>query len=367
MAVDEFMYVLVIGVVVLALAVIFFASIPNIGIVVPITSLSVGTVGFTGDNMISRSYGSFQVGEVNKEVIKGVPQIQVSSSYFGGKVEKQEVKILNAYVPLAREATITFTVYDSTPGYGNLIIKWNGQELYRNGAARGVYTLHIEKQYIKEVNNLEVSCDGPGLFFWASTVYILRDFKVNLDYGNMRLIPFTLGAEDIATFKNGALEFSSSGTAKLTVKVNGAEVFSKAPGPSESVKFDLFNSGVTPGNNMIALSAPDGTLLLSNVVLKIFLSTGQTFRERTFSISPGNYSLFLQGYVGKMQFDVAAITRQGDMGIKLNGNELNVPAIRNGINTIIFTDKEAKEGTNTLIFSGTGGWDVGEVRIFLER
>jgi len=29
--------------------------------------------------------------------------------------------------------------------------------------------------------------------------------------------------------------------------------------------------------------------------------------------------------------------------------------------------KEALEGSNTIMFSGTGGWDIGQVSIVLER
>ncbi|MCX6815202.1 MAG: hypothetical protein NTY20_06150 [Candidatus Aenigmarchaeota archaeon] len=183
----------------------------------------------------------------------------------------------------------------------------------------------------------------------------------------MKLLPFTLSSNDIETFKNGAIEFSSSGAGKLTVKVNGAQVFSAIPDPSESIKFDLFNSGINPGNNMITMSVQGDPVQLNNVILKIFLSTDNIIKERTFSFPKDKYDLFVQGYRGRIELEVTRITRQGSMGIRLNDKELNVPAIQKGTNVILFTEKEAVEGTNTLKFSGTGGWDVGEVRILLER
>ncbi len=368
--VEDFMYVLVAGIIILAIALAFFAFIPSggIGIIVPVDSFSLGPVGFTGDNMVSKSYGNFQVGVVNKDVIKSTPQIEVSSSYLGGKTEKQEVRILSAYIPLAREGMIAFYVHDSTPTYGNLIIKWNGLELYKNGASKGgPYNLRIDPRYLKEINNLEISCDGPGAYFWASTAYILRDFKVTLDYGSMKLVPFTMGSEEINTFKNGALEFSSSGSATLLVKVNGAQVFNSVPRASESVKFDLFNSGISPGNNMITLSTQGGTLSLSSVLLKIFLSTDNTVAERVFTIASGNYTLFSQGYRGRIEYEVLRTMRQGSLSIKLNDNQLTAPAVQSGINTVYFSEKEALEGSNTITFSGTGGWDIGQVSIVLER
>jgi len=367
--VDDFAYVLVAAVIIIAVLLAIFALIPpgGIGIVASIENFTLGGVGFTGENMDSLSYGNFRVGDVNTETLKSVPQIQVSSSYLGGSSDKEEIRILNAYVPLAREATITFRVYDSTPTYGNLIIKWNGLELYKNGASKGIYTLHIERQYIKEINNLEISCDGPGVYFWAATTYVLRDFTIKLDYGTMKLLPFVMGSKELETFKNGALEFSSSGSGKLTIKVNGVQIFSAVPASSESVKFDLFNSGINPGNNMITMSVQGDPVSLQNVILKIFLSTDNIIKERTITIPKDKYDLFIQGYRGKIELEVTRITRQGAMSISLNGKELSVPSSIKGTNTIYFTASEAVEGSNTLRFSGTGGWEVGEVRILMER
>jgi len=369
--VDDFLYVLVAGIVIVVVALVIFALVPpgGIGITTQIENFTLGAVGFAGDNMQALNLGTFTVGEVNTETIKRVPQIQVSSSYFGARADREEVRVLNAYLPSVREARIWFTVYDSTPAYGRLIIKWNGAELYNTGASRGVYSLRVDPSLIKETNNLEISCDGPGVYFWASTVYMLRDFRVELDYGSVRFIPFTLSSKDMETFKNGALEFGTGygGAGTLTIKINGAQVFSGKPGPSESVKFDMFNSPVQPGNNMIAFSVQGGSYRLENAVLKIFLSTDQFVKERTVRIPKEKYDLFLQGYRGRLEFEVLAIRRAGSLSIQMNGKELNVPSVQAGTNTVLFSGTEAKEGDNILRFSGTGGWEIGDVSILMER
>ena len=369
--VDDFAYVLVAAVIIIAVLLAIFALIPpgGIGIETGIGNFTLGGVGFTGENMETVPFGSFRLGDVNTETLKSVPQIQVSSSYFGGSTYREDVKILSAYVPLAREATITFRVHDSTPAYGNLIVKWNGMEVYKNGASKGVYTFHISRQSLYEVNSLEISADGPGAYFWASTTYVLRDFRLNLDYGSIKLLPFVMGSSELETFKNGAIEFSNpyGGTGRLTVKVNGAQLFSATPGASESIKFDLFNSGITPGNNMITMSTQGDSFQLNDVTLKIFVSTDNLMKERTMDIPQASFDLFSQGYRGRIELDVDSITRQGSMSIRLNGHDLSVPQIQKGTNVVFFSATEAVEGDNTLKFSGTGGWEVGEVRVLLER
>jgi len=369
--IDSFVYVLIAAIIVLVVALAFFASIPpgGIGLVTSVENFTLGGVGFTGESMIMQNYGTFGVGDVSTDTLKKTPQIQVSSSYFGSQNGNMEVNLLNAYVPVSRQVIITYRVHDAA-AYGNLVIKWNGLELYNGKASKGVQTLHVAHEYINEHNSLQIYCEGPGIFFWASTVYVLRDFQVDLDYGNMKLLPFTLSAKEVETFKNGALEFNNmyGGTGRLFVKLNGQTIFSGTPGSSESAKFDMFTGvGISPGNNMIALSTEEGTFRLSNVVLKIFVSTDNLVKERAFSLSKEQYDLFIQGYQGKIEFKVNRIMKQGSLSIKLNEKELNVPTVREGVNSVIFTGQEAQEGSNTLVFSGTGGWDIGEVDIGLER
>jgi hypothetical protein len=366
--IDDFVYVLVAAIIVLVVVVAIFAFIPSggIGITNPVENFTLGGVGFTGENMIFQSYGSFRVGDVNTDTLKKIPQIEVSSGYFGSKNGDMGVNLLDAYVPVSRQIIITYTVHDAA-AYGNLIIKWNGLELYNDKATKGVYTLHVGHENIHENNNLQIYCDGPGAYFWASTAYILRDFRVDLDYGSMKLLPFVLSSKDVETFKNGAFEFSSSGSGKLLVKVNGQTLFLAMPGTSESVKFDLFNANVNPGNNMISLSTQGGTLQLSNAALKIFVSTDNLVKDRTFTLSKDMFSLFDQGYRGKIDFEILNITKEGSMSIRLNDKELNLPSLKEGVNTVLFTAQEAREGSNTLRFSGTGGWEIGTVNIGMER
>jgi hypothetical protein len=368
--VDDFAYLLVGAIIIIAVLLAIFALIPpgGIGVQVPVYNFTLGPVGINGENVETISFGSFTVGGTNSDILKSMPQLQITSGYLGGHSERLDVNVLNAYVPLAKQATITFTVYDSTPTYGNLIIKWNGMELYKNGASRGFYTLHADSQNIQELNSLEISADGPGAYFWAYTTYVIRDFKVTLNYGSLKLLPFTLTSSDIEGFKSGALEFSSpGGSGTLTVKLNGGQIFSGTPGQQESAKFDLFNAGINPGNNMITMSTQGDTFQLNDVNLKISLYMQQAANERAFTIPSDKYDLLGQGYLGKIEFDVNNITSSGTMEISLNGNKLDIPALQKGQNYVVFTADQANEGQNTLKFSGTGGWDVGQVRILLER
>ncbi|MCX6815203.1 MAG: hypothetical protein NTY20_06155 [Candidatus Aenigmarchaeota archaeon] len=63
--VDDFAYVLVAAVIIIAVLLAIFALIPpgGIGVTTSIENFTLGAVGFTGDNMQSLSFGNFRVGD----------------------------------------------------------------------------------------------------------------------------------------------------------------------------------------------------------------------------------------------------------------------------------------------------------------
>ncbi|MCK4496593.1 MAG: hypothetical protein KAU24_00235, partial [Candidatus Aenigmarchaeota archaeon] len=66
-------------------------------------------------------------------------------------------------------------------------------------------------------------------------------------------------------------------------------------------------------------------------------------------------------------YKIDSIMRTGSLTIKLNGGSLSVPSPRTGWNSASFTYSDVGEGDNEVRFSRTGGFDMAEARIELER
>ncbi len=372
--VEDFIYVLAVALILILV----FAAIsalwpvgPGGGVVgnVSIAEFSLGGVGYSGDYEASSiTLGSFSVGETQTENLRTAPQLSLSSSLLGSKKETFSINVLSAYQDSLRDVLISFDVFE-TNQYGDLVVKWNGNEFYRGRASPRDYSIVIDKSSVKSMNTLEIYCDGPGLIFWASTVYTLRNFNVDLEYGPSKIFAFTLSQGEIEAWDRGEVSFYGFGTGdKLTLEVNDVEIYEQAPSGSTTITFNYTSAPLRVGQNLLTIKTDTGVFTLQNAVFKIFLLTNLVAKQRTFELDSDQYArLAEQGYAGVIEFKVDSIERSGVLDVELNRNDLAVPLPRTGWNNITFTDAEASIGTNTLEFSGNGYWDISEVKVRLEK
>jgi len=379
--VDDFIYVLVIALVLIAIFTIVsvmwpYSGVPgtpggpDIGENITVAELSIGEVGYAENQPKSSPLGTFTVGETQTNELKKVPQLEISAGWFGGNKETFKIEIPSYYTDSLRGIVIAFNVYD-TNQYGNLNVRWNGKDFYNEKVPRGSYTVRVDSNYIDDVNELEISSDGPGLAFWAATVYTLRDFKVNLEYGPSKLIAFTLAQSDLDAFTKGELEFIGFGTSNLRVKINGYKIWDQVPDGVETIGFNYTDVPLRLGENILSLDCPTGQATLNNAELSVYVLTNQITRTRSFDMTENHYNLMdQQAYTGTLRFKVDSINRPGEISIELNGNALSLAGtgiVRQGWNTATFDASDAMSGSNTLEFSGNGYWDISEVQVLIGK
>ena len=225
---DDFLWVLLIA---FALMAVFYIISPLIpppgpteGEIVQVAEFSLGSVGFL-DEVPAKdlSLGSFTVGRPVQDTLRQFSRMNVEKSLFGASDQKYTINVPDWYHQTMEKVILKFSV-DNTNMYGNLIIRWNGKEFFSRLASPRGYTIEIDKTYVKESNTLEVMAGSPGLRFWATTVYKLKDFQVSVAYGPAKLYPFELYQNELQAFQKGELSFYSVGSANLNVKINGKEV-----------------------------------------------------------------------------------------------------------------------------------------------
>jgi hypothetical protein len=168
--VDDFMWVLGIALILLIAVGVFSFFVPYTGPLTNITisSFSPGQVGFVED-FAARTIDlrTFTVGEDQTESLRSWPQMELGTSLFGGNVEGEVVEVPDYLMETARGVRLSFNVQD-TNNYGNLVIKWNGFEVFSEAASERQHEVFIPREDIRGSNSIEVSATGPGLFFWAS-------------------------------------------------------------------------------------------------------------------------------------------------------------------------------------------------------
>ncbi len=367
--VEEFVYVLAAAIIVLLVLGLIFAwvPIPSAESIKIAEFSGIGTIGYIpSEPSRTEALGSFVVGQTQTETLKSVPQVYVSAGLFGSGYESYDIEIPDYMLDAAENVKIGFKVYN-TNQYGNLVIRWNGLEVFNEKAGLTDYSVTISSDYLEEDNTLEIFCTGPGFAFWASTVYLLHDFEAELEYGPATMIPFQLTQAELGSLNRIGLSFIGTADCLLSIDVNGNGIYTSKPSGVEEAEFSTSTVPLNTGNNIISFSTVTGTANLQNVMLDIYLATNLVTRTRDFNLTDIQYMYLQQDTMqGKIEYSIDEVGAQGSLEVRLNGHVLNTPIPEEGENMVYFDSSEAQEGDNTLSFTGTGQFEIGDVTVWLE-
>jgi len=336
---------------------------------------SIGNVGFSEQN-VERSvdFGSFVLGRPQTENLdiggaKSLPNLKVSSAAWFG-ITQPDTKSFNIAVGQhilndVRNVKVSFDTGE-TNLLANLVIKWNGKEVFNKLANLNHYDVSVDKENVRGTNTLEISAENPGFQFWATNTYNLRNFKVIAEYGDEKFFSFRIYPNEMGAWHQGTLRFytTSAQTGIITIKLNGHEIY-REQNPTHLVSVELNYSDIAHiakiGDNILAMKA-NNVFQIDNLNLDIVLSTTRAERTREFNVTEEDYNL-LGRAKGEISFTVDKVLKEGKLNIELNGNDLYSGSPQSGENKVEFTHNEAHKGMNTLKFSGTGGWDISEVEV----
>lgn len=369
--VDEFVYVLIAAFIILA---VLFAISPLI--TTPpeaevsnktVAEFALGSVGL-GSSAATRTVhiGSFIAGVEQLEIIKSIPEIEVSAGVLSSAFVNETVNVEKEILDVIDKIIVEFVVSD-TNLLESLGVKWNGKEVFNKRADVGPHRITIDKENILPENVLEIATTATWQF-WASTVYKLEDLRIDQEYGVAKLIPFQVSGPELESFDKGELTlFVSKKPAEgsLVIKVNGAEVFDNYPNTIEKVVFTLDDAVLRVGRNLLSFSAKDGVFGLSDVRLELFSLSVNTVEERSFELSGDEYKMVEEGE-GRVEIDVESIPRYSDLEVKINDKTVVVKP-KEGLNTLSFSNADVNQGTNTIKFSTTGNIEIGSVKIVVEK
>jgi len=327
---------------------------------------SAGSVGFT-QNYVSRSqdFGSFSVGVPTDYELKKAPAMEITAGLFGGESETFDITVPDFVVDWLKGGEITFTVAESNK-LNNLVILWNGAEIYSEKAYDGEHTVEIPVSKIKKQNTLEVKTYGPGLMFWAATVYKLKDFRLVAKYGPAKFLDFVVSQDELETLDTFELTwYTASRRGKLGIEVNGEEIFRDIPERDGVLAFkdtDLKEAEIVPGNNRLVFKAYNGSFRLDDVVLNTHVSMAQkALRERVDLDDSQLSSLKARGAVLKLYID--NIDKPGIINIRINDRDAGSANAKAGWNQITLNTNYFEPGSNWIEIGSKGAFEVTEASI----
>jgi hypothetical protein len=314
----------------------------------------------------TQDFGSFGVGLPQQEVLKSVPKFEISTGLFGAATEEYAIHVPDYVLEWIKDGDITFTVAD-TNGYGNMVIEWNGDEIYSENAKAGAHRVDLQASQIKSENALKVYAHGPFfLFFWAATTYDIRNFNLNAEYGPAKFLEFEVSQDELESLDKFDLAwYTTSRRGSLIVKVNAEEIYNAVPERQESVEFtDIspVNLGIRPGKNRLTFLAMNGSFELDDVIMNTYVSKNQRVVKERFELN-GEQINRIKASGGLVKIYVKYIDKTGNLNVKINERSLDSSFAESGWNRFSFNDNYVETGSNWIEISGTGTFDVSDVNV----
>lgn len=191
--------------------------------------------------------------------------VTVSGGYFSSQPLALTGAASEAKLAIATAASVDLVI-GGTNGAGNLIVVFNGDEVYNGAAGEGELSIPLNVSEVGATNTVTVKAAGPGLAFWSSTTYDLQSAKLTLSYSGAepQSFGFTMTADQITNFKRFDLFYvvqddTTTPVPELKVKINNQIVYWKVPPLAfmdTNFKEDMFGNklNLEDGANTITFS-----------------------------------------------------------------------------------------------------------------
>ncbi len=331
-------------------------------------------LGFTSSD-VSRSvyFDDMVVGQQSTKSLKNVIELEVSNGLFSDAKQEMNIDIPQEILSEAVGAKIIFDVSD-TNQYGELVIVFNGKEVFNRNAPTGRYEVIIPKNSLKADNGLVVYATGPGAKFWASTVYALKNFGFNAITESKQTLFFNVFPEEIDIWNTGVMNFqvgrSSGENSKLVISINGKEIYNQFPTRNQ---LELGARDIRPGTNVLSFKSENGYFGLQNLYLNVILWKNKTLGvSKSFILSESQYNELNSSYMrGVAQVVINRVIKPSSLEVKFKaGSERSVFITslkeREKINAT-FDYSYLRPGNNTITLATDGAIDVSSADLWFER
>jgi len=170
--------------------------------------------------------GDFTVGYYEgTDMLDSKADIRVSKGYFSSR-EIDLASILSSdRMDIVTGGNIHLLI-DDTNSIGDLIVEFNGEEIYRRKVGPGELVIPIDKDYIQRSNTVTIKTVSPGAMFWTNSYYDIVFAEFNIDYKGAFAKTFdtTLSENEVDKFKQFELFYRVKGYSAplplLMIKVN---------------------------------------------------------------------------------------------------------------------------------------------------
>jgi hypothetical protein len=141
--------------------------------------------------------------------------------------------ISDSKLSMLTSASIYLLVED-TNREGNLIVEFNGVEIFNRLVGIGEVIIPLNKSQIKNSNTITIKTESPGWKFWTDTEYYIKLARLRINYEGsfFKTFEFPVTSQEVNNFEYGVLEFvvrSPPMPNDLVIKINNKQLFKGKP------------------------------------------------------------------------------------------------------------------------------------------
>ena len=206
------------------------------------------------------------------DVIKSKTSLFIKSSAFE---EKPETIDFSINPDLSDNLILSFNVDE---GLGRLTVTLNGKTVYVGEIEQGNSPpIYLDKDDLDTSNTLRFSVSGPGVAFWRSNEYVLRDIKITGDItdtkGSYASQTINLDAKDLQNLKSARLRYLAECKEEevrgFDVRINGYKLFSGIPDCAVYSYLSINPEQLLDGRNEFEFELETGRVLIDRLQLEV--------------------------------------------------------------------------------------------------
>ncbi len=157
------------------------------------------------------------------KIITLAQNLQVSKSVFSGS--SPLLRFQTEDLEETTKVTLFFSVDQSN---GELRVKVNGDTIYSEEIKNsGIKVIEIAKSYLQNNNNLELSVSSPGIAFWQTNKYSLKDIGIKQEFerkNNEETRTFTITSTEKSRLTSVKLKYTQQCNAQIPGNIAHLEI-----------------------------------------------------------------------------------------------------------------------------------------------
>ncbi len=298
-----------------------------------------------------------------------------SRAYAKKGVFSEEISTLSFPVSDLKNTENAFLGFDIVGGSGKLIIYLNDEEIYDSPIDEGnIAPISLPKNNLQEQNKIVMKVSSPGIAFWVTNDATLKNIKVVADVTSIdaqvsRNI-FLISNTEINNLEKIVLKFqpecSAEETGRLTITVNGEEIYSAVPDCYLAlVPIEFSPTLVRQGENQIVFRTEKGSYMLSHIVLESKLKAVD-FPTYYFDLSHEQFNEVSEGEKRvRLRLDFVDVVAQKYGDLVINGRAVSFDTKE--VSYVIDLSDDVVQGNNALKIKPRKTLEIRELKVDLVK